>query len=104
MITISESAAKKIRVLIGDQAGKVLRVKVIGGGCAGLQYKLDIDEARAGDKAFEKDGVSVVTDRKSYLYLHGTELDYSEGLMESGFKLNNPNVKSSCGCGASFSV
>jgi iron-sulfur cluster assembly accessory protein len=104
MITISQSAAQKIKALIGDQPGKVLRVKVIGGGCAGLQYKLDIDEVRAGDKAFETDGVAVVADRKSYLYLHGTELDYSEGLMESGFKLNNPNVKSSCGCGASFTV
>jgi iron-sulfur cluster assembly protein len=104
MITISQSAAQKIKALIGDQNGKVLRVKVIGGGCSGLQYKLDIDEVRAGDKSFEKDGVAVVTDRKSYLYLHGTELDYSEGLIESGFKLNNPNVKSSCGCGASFTV
>jgi iron-sulfur cluster assembly protein len=104
MIRISESAAQKIKALIGDQAGKVLRVKVIGGGCSGLQYKLDIDEPKTGDKIFERDGVSVVSDRKSYLYLHGTELDYSEGLMESGFKLNNPNVKKSCGCGASFSV
>ena len=104
MITISQSAAQKIKALIGDQQGKVLRVKVIGGGCAGLQYKLDVDEFRTGDKAFEKDGVAVVADRKSYLYLHGTELDYSEGLMESGFKLKNPNVKSSCGCGASFTV
>lgn len=104
MITISESAARKIKALVADQAGKVLRVKVIGGGCSGLQYKLDIDEPRSGDKVFERDGVSVVSDRKSYLYLHGTELDYAEGLMESGFKLNNPNVKKSCGCGASFSV
>jgi iron-sulfur cluster assembly protein len=104
MITISENAARKIRALIGERPGKVLRVKVIGGGCSGLQYKLDVDEPRAGDKTFERDGVSVVTDRKSYLFLHGTELDYSEGLMESGFKLNNPNVKKTCGCGASFAV
>jgi iron-sulfur cluster assembly accessory protein len=104
MITISENAARKIRALIGEQLGKALRVKVIGGGCSGLQYKLDVDEPRAGDKTFERDGVSVVTDRKSYLYLHGTELDYSEALMESGFKLNNPNVKKTCGCGASFTV
>jgi iron-sulfur cluster assembly protein len=104
MITISESAAKKIRTLMGDKPGKVLRVKVIGGGCSGLQYKLDIDDPKPGDKVFERDGVSVVSDRKSYLYLHGTELDYGEDLMESGFKLNNPNVKKSCGCGASFSV
>jgi iron-sulfur cluster assembly protein len=104
MITISENAARKIKALIGERPGKVLRVKVVGGGCSGLQYKLDVDETRAGDRVFERDGVSVVTDRKSYLYLHGTELDYSEALMESGFKLNNPNVKKSCGCGASFSV
>lgn len=104
MIRISENAARKIKTLIGDQAGKVLRVKVIGGGCSGLQYKLDVDEPRSGDKVFERDGVSVVSDRKSYLYLHGTELDYSEALMESGFRLNNPNVKKSCGCGASFTV
>jgi iron-sulfur cluster assembly accessory protein len=104
MISISENAAKKIRALIGEQAGKALRVKVIGGGCSGLQYKLDVDEPRAGDRTFERDGVSVVTDRKSYLYLHGTELDYAEGLMESGFKLTNPNVKQTCGCGASFTV
>jgi iron-sulfur cluster assembly protein len=104
MITISENAAKKIKALIGDQSGKVLRMKVVGGGCSGLQYKLDIDESRPGDRTFERDGVSVVTDRKSYLYLHGTELDYAEGLIESGFKLNNPNVKKTCGCGASFTV
>ena len=104
MITISESAARKIRTLMSDKPGKVLRVKVIGGGCSGLQYKLDIDEPKPGDKVFERDGVSVVSDRKSYLYLHGTELDYGEDLMESGFKLNNPNVKKTCGCGASFTV
>lgn len=104
MITISETAARKIKDLIGEDRAKALRVKVIGGGCSGLQYKLDIDEARAGDKVFERDGVSVVSDRKSYLYLHGTELDYAEGLMESGFRLNNPNVKKTCGCGASFTV
>src|SRR5712691_6750458 len=104
MIMISESAARKIKALIGDRPGKAFRLKVVGGGCSGLQYKLDIDEQRPGDKVFEREGVSVIADRKSYLYLHGTELDYSEGLMESGFKLNNPNVKRSCGCGASFSV
>jgi iron-sulfur cluster assembly protein len=104
MITISETAARKIRDLVGPEPGKALRVKVIGGGCSGLQYKLDVDEPRPGDKVFERDGVSVVSDRKSYLYLHGTELDYAEGLMESGFRLNNPNVKKTCGCGASFTV
>lgn len=104
MITISENAVEKIKALIGEQAGKVLRVKVVGGGCSGLQYKLVVDDPKPGDKTFERDGVTVASDRKSYLYLHGTELDYSESLMESGFRFNNPNVKKSCGCGASFSV
>ena len=104
MITISENAVPKIRALIGDQTGKVLRVKVVGGGCSGLQYKLVVDDPKPGDKTFERDGVTIASDRKSYLYLHGTELDYSESLMESGFKFSNPNVKKSCGCGASFSV
>jgi iron-sulfur cluster assembly protein len=104
MLTISERAAAKIRALLADKPGKALRVKVVGGGCSGLQYKLDIDEPKPTDKVFERDGVQVVTDRRSYLYLHGTEIDYREGLMESGFQLNNPNVKRTCGCGASFSV
>lgn len=104
MITISENAAKKIHGLLDGQPGKAFRLKVVGGGCSGLQYKLDVDEPRPGDKVFERDGVQVVTDKKSYLYLHGTELDYQEGLMESGFKLQNPNVKRTCGCGTSFAV
>lgn len=104
MITISEKAVQKIRKLLADKPGKVLRIKVIGGGCSGLQYKLDVDEPKQGDKVFERDGVQVVADRKSYLYLHGTEIDFAESLMETGFRLNNPNVKRTCGCGASFSV
>lgn len=104
MIAITDRAAQKIQSLVGEHPEKAFRLKVVGGGCSGLQYKLDVDDPRPGDKVFERDGVRVVTDRRSYLYLHGTELDYAEGLMESGFKLNNPNVKSSCGCGASFTV
>ncbi|MGH7823491.1 MAG: HesB/IscA family protein [Candidatus Binatia bacterium] len=104
MITITEKAAERIRRLLSDKPGKVLRVKVIGGGCSGLQYKLDIDDPRPTDKVFERDGVQVVADKKSYLYLHGTELDWRESLIESAFQLNNPNVKKTCGCGASFSV
>jgi iron-sulfur cluster assembly protein len=103
-ITISEIAAKKIQALLAEKPGKALRVKVVGGGCSGLQYKLDVDEAKPGDRVFERDGAQLVADRKSYLYLHGTELDYGESLMESGFKLNNPNVKRTCGCGMSFAV
>jgi iron-sulfur cluster assembly protein len=103
-ITLSEKAAGKILSLIGEDANKGLRVKVVGGGCSGLQYKMDLDEPRNGDKIFERDGAKLLVDRKSFLYLNGTELDYAEELMTSGFNLRNPNVKRSCGCGASFTV
>ena len=105
-IEISENAAKKIQTLVTQQEkeGLGLRVKVVGGGCSGLSYKMDLDLPRDGDRIFERDSVKVLVDRKSFIYLRGTELDYADGLMESGFKLQNPNVKRSCGCGSSFSV
>jgi len=105
-IEISENAAKKTHDILVQQEkeGQGLRVKVVGGGCSGLSYKMDIDAPRDGDRIFERDDVKVLVDRKSFLYLRGTELDYSESLMDSGFKLHNPNVKRSCGCGSSFSV
>ena len=79
-------------------------MKVVGGGCSGLQYKMDLDVERPGDKIFGNADAKILVDRKSFLYLNGTELDYDEGLMESGFKLHNPNIKRECGCGASFTV
>jgi iron-sulfur cluster assembly accessory protein len=105
-IEISENAAKKIHDILVQQQkeGHGLRVKVVGGGCSGLTYKMDVDTPRDGDRVFERDDAKVLVDRKSFLYLRGTELDYSESLMDSGFKLRNPNVKRSCGCGSSFSV
>lgn len=105
-IEISENAAKKIHDILLQQQreGHGLRVKVVGGGCSGLTYKMDIDTPRDGDRVFERDDAKVLVDRKSFLYLRGTELDYSESLMDAGFKLRNPNVKRSCGCGSSFSV
>jgi len=105
-IEISENAAKKIHDILLQQQreGHGLRVKVVGGGCSGLTYKMDIDTPRDGDRVFERDDAKVLVDRKSFLYLRGTELDYSEPLMDAGFKLRNPNVKRSCGCGSSFSV
>jgi iron-sulfur cluster assembly protein len=103
---MTDTAAAKIRSLAAAKglpdAG--LRVKVVGGGCSGLTYKMDLDQAREGDKVFEHDGAKLVVDRKSFLYLKGTELDYREELMASGFNLRNPNVKRSCGCGSSFVV
>jgi len=105
-ITLTSVAAEKINELVAasGKSDAGLRVKVVGGGCSGLQYKMDIDVEKAGDKVFEEGDGKVIVDRKSFLYLNGTELDYSDSLMDAGFKLRNPNVKRSCGCGASFSV
>jgi len=106
VISMTEQAARKIQALAAEKgmpdAG--LRVKVVGGGCSGLTYKMDVDHPRDGDKVFEHAGAKLVVDRKSFLYLKGTELDYKEELMASGFNLRNPNVKRSCGCGSSFVV
>lgn len=105
-ITLTDSAVQKILALVAsDQSEeKGLRVKVVGGGCSGLSYKMDLDQKRDGDRVFERDGARIIVDRKSYLYLNGTELDYADDLMHAGFNLRNPNVKRSCGCGASFGV
>lgn len=104
MISITDSAAERIASLVDGKDASGLRIKVVGGGCSGLQYKMDVGHPRDGDKIFEQKGSQVFTDRKSYLYLHGTKLDYAESLMESGFRFENPNVKQACGCGSSFSV
>jgi len=105
-VSITDRAAEKIKELVktGDGEGRGLRLKVVGGGCSGLQYRVDFDAQRAGDRIFEKDGARVFVDMKSLLYLNGTELDYKEELMQSGFVFQNPNVKRACGCGASFTV
>ena len=85
--------------------GFFIRVGVDGGGCSGLMYQLSFDnEEKEGDKAFEDNGVKVVVDRKSYLYLVGTILDFSGGLNGKGFVFNNPNAGRTCGCGESFSL
>ena len=105
-IGMTEQAASKIKTLAAGKGGPEygLRVKVVGGGCSGLTYKMDLDVARDGDKIFEHDGAKLIVDRKSFLYLNGTELDYKDELMSAGFQLQNPNVKRTCGCGSSFIV
>ena len=105
-IEITDQAAQKINALVAQKGSEnaALRVKVVGGGCSGLTYKMDLDVPRDGDRVFEHEGAKIVVDRKSFLYLKGTELDYKEELMASGFNLRNPNVKRSCGCGSSFVV
>ena len=109
MITMTDKAVKEIKRLQTTDAesnGKPLRVQVVGGGCSGMSYKLGFENEPATDKdkVFEKDGVSLIIDQKSFLFLTGTELDFSDGLNGKGFVFNNPNAKRTCGCGSSFST
>ena len=107
MITVTDSAKKQAIRLMEDEGkdGYFIRVGVQGGGCSGLMYQLTFDnEDKEGDKAFENNGIKVVVDKKSYLYLIGTILDYSGGLNGKGFVFQNPNADRTCGCGESFSV
>jgi iron-sulfur cluster assembly accessory protein len=105
-VNLTDRAATRINEIIAaeNREGQGLRLKVVGGGCSGLQYKLDFDLPKTTDKIFEKDGAKILVDMKSLLYLSGTELDYKDELMQSGFVFQNPNVKRSCGCGTSFTV
>lgn len=109
MITLTEKAVGEIkRIQESDPAHSSahLRVQVIGGGCSGMSYKLDFESkpVTEADRSFEKDGVVLVIDKKSFLYLSGTELDFSGGLNGKGFVFNNPNATRTCGCGSSFST
>lgn len=106
-LEVTETAAAKIREIRETEAIEstyALRVKVMGGGCAGFQYDLYFDEPVEGDNHFESQGVKLVCDQMSFMYLMGTSIDYVEGLQGAGFKFNNPNTTGSCGCGSSFSV
>jgi iron-sulfur cluster assembly protein len=107
MIHVTEKAAQEIKRLLSKEtaADSFLRVQVVGGGCSGMSYKLGFETNRqATDKIFEELGVQVVVDPKSYLYVAGTTLDFSDGLQGTGFNFINPNAKKSCGCGSSFSA
>jgi iron-sulfur cluster assembly accessory protein len=106
LVSLTPSAAEKIRVLMAEDAEvAVLRVAIEGGGCSGFQYGLGFDSgAQEGDVAFECEGVQVVVDPYSAPYLKGARVDYLETIQESGFKIDNPNAVSSCGCGHSFQV
>jgi iron-sulfur cluster assembly protein len=109
MITLTESAKEKALKLFSesnlDPTTSFIRVGVKGGGCSGLSYLLDFDsELKIGDQEFEDKGVKIVCDRKSLLYLLGTELDHSDGLNGKGFEFRNPNAQRVCGCGESFSL
>ena len=106
-IMLSDSAVARLKALLVERqtpnAG--LRIAVKGGGCSGLSYHMEwAEQPKERDKLFERDGVRVFVDAKSYLYLMGTELVFEEELLTSGFKLRNPNEKAACGCGDSFTV
>jgi iron-sulfur cluster assembly protein len=109
-ISISERAAQRIREIREQQSVSPdipLRVSVVSGGCSGLTYDLDFDSDREiskEDKQFEEHGIKVVVDMRSFLYLAGTNLDYTDGLTGQGFHFHNPNAVRSCSCGESFSL
>ena len=105
-VIVSERAARRIGEILRREApGAGLRVSVEGGGCSGLSYSLEFDsELGKHDKKFDVDGVTVVCDAKSYLYLNGTTLDYVTEGLQGGFTFINPQAKSSCGCGTSFTA
>src|SRR3954465_9318762 len=107
LIKVTPSAAEKVSSLLVKQGRPtgVLRVAVIGGGCSGLQYKMDLQDAPANrDILVESGGIRVVVDPKSALYVTGSELDYVDALQEGGFKVKNPNAATTCSCGESFSA
>lgn len=108
MIKVNDNAKSKIENLLkqdGKSADSFVRVGVEGGGCSGLMYNLDFDsELMDSDKVFEDNGIKIVVDKKSMLYLLGTELDFSDGLNGKGFSFVNPNASRTCGCGESFSI
>ena len=107
MINLTPVATGKVKEIMSTQnpAPVALRVAVVGGGCSGFQYHMAFEhQTNETDNVFEFDGLKVLVDQMSAMYLEGIEVDYIETLEGAGFKFNNPNVKSTCGCGSSFSV
>lgn len=109
MIKVSESASRRVAMLMEDDGfdpkTDYVRVGVKSGGCSGLEYALNFDKNIADtDKIFEDNGIKIAVDKKSFLYLVGTVLEYSGGLNGKGFVFNNPNAQRTCGCGESFSL
>jgi iron-sulfur cluster assembly accessory protein len=106
-VSLSVKAAEKVKEIRAEENiedSYALRLKVQGGGCSGFSYDLYFDQQQDIDHALESNGVKLICDQMSLMYLMGTEVDYVEGLHGAGFKFLNPNVKSTCGCGSSFSV
>ncbi|MBT8221204.1 MAG: iron-sulfur cluster assembly accessory protein [Bacteroidia bacterium] len=108
MLFVADSAKERITKLLGDESlgdDYFIRVSVVSGGCSGLTYKMDFDnKIEAADQVFEDNGMKIVTDTKSVLYLFNTTLEFSGGLNGKGFYFNNPNASRECGCGESFAL
>ncbi len=108
MVTLTASAAEEVKRLMEKEGkpGLGLRLGVKGGGCSGMSYIMSIDALipKEGDSVFEQEGVKVLVDAKSHLYLDGTTVDFKSAIMGGGFEFRNPNAKHSCGCGTSFSA
>jgi iron-sulfur cluster assembly accessory protein len=107
IVGLTAKAADKVKEIRAEENiedSYALRLKVQGGGCSGFSYDLYFDQQQDIDHAFESHGVKLICDQMSLMYLMGTHVDYVEGMHGAGFKFNNPNVKSTCGCGSSFSV
>ena len=108
MLHISDKARDKVHELLKNEAkdeNYFVRVSVLAGGCSGMSYKMEFDNKRNDDdEVFEDNGMKLITDPRSVLYLFGTTLDFSDGLNGKGFYFNNPNANRSCGCGESFSI
>jgi len=104
-ITMTERAARRIGEILKSEPGAMLRLSVLGGGCSGFQYKLDVERERADDDVtIARDGVTMLVDSVSLQYLAGSEVDFVDDLIGASFKVNNPKAKTSCGCGTSFSL
>ena len=105
-ITLTESAAERVKSFLANRGkGEGLRLGVKTSGCSGMAYILEfVDQVDDSDEVFESNGVKIIVDAKSLIYIDGTELDYGKEGLNEGFKFNNPNVKDQCGCGESFTV
>jgi iron-sulfur cluster assembly protein len=112
-ITLTDKAASEVKRIVSDQQGSgtapekiYLRMRVVGGGCSGFQHKLDLDPVinEKLDEIFELQGVPVVVDKRSLMYLNDVKVDFHDDLNRRGFSISNPNAKSTCGCGSSFSM
>jgi iron-sulfur cluster assembly accessory protein len=107
MIQLTDTASTKVKEIMSQQTPSpaALRVAVVGGGCSGFSYHMAFDnQENPSDNVYQFDGLKVLVDQMSEMYLEGVQIDYIESIEGAGFKFNNPNVKSTCGCGSSFSV